>query len=356
MIAKKLYRWAIDKINGRFVSGWCFNRLNKSKPITLTIAADTTVLGRLVNGGYRKDVKEQGLHPSGVCAFDFSFPSDFNPEDFNVLNIFFDSIKSPIISVPCQEIATLRPELSRPICFMHIPKTAGSSFNAYAKTCFAGDRFATHIERLDENERGKSVDRAHYLAGHLPYGEFVDLVGSLEFDYYTIIREPFSHLHSHLNYVKGVRPASAEETYYNFRHNDTIKALSARLNDIDFNTVSEIEIFVNNLKGYELDFFDNIQTRYFLDNRPEKVTADELARAKENLLHFCSIGLTEQYDRFRDRFCKDLGLGPEVQSLRSNKSIDYELFDVNDKQVREAMLPLVVHDLELYSFVAESYW
>ena len=216
---------------------------------------DGTVLGRFSNDGYRPDLVEQQLHPSGVCGFDFSFPDDFTPEAGQWFELYFDSFKSPVVRIDCSEIELLKPTLRTPICFMHIPKTAGTSFNAWARSCFSGDRFFTHIERLTNEELEQGVERAHYLAGHLPLFELDKVVDLSRFELISIIREPFSHLHSHLNYVKGVRPGATLESYYGFRHNKTIKTLSDTLNRIDFSNPDEIHGFVAGLHDYQLDFF-----------------------------------------------------------------------------------------------------
>ena len=318
--------------------------------------ADGIILGRFTNDGYRPDLLEQNLHPSGVCGFDFSFPEDFSPESCEWFALLFDSFSTPVVRIGCSQIEMLKPTLSAPICFMHIPKTAGTSFNALARSCFSGDRFVTHIERLNEQELRQGLVRAHYLAGHLPLYELERIVDLSNFELISIIREPYSHLHSHLNYVKGVRPSSTLEPHYNFRHNEAIKSLSDALNRIDFSSSAAIDRFVAGLQGFQLDFFDNIQTRYFLDYRPDRVGEEELRRACDNISRFSSVGLTESYERFKNRFCESIGVSPAEQRLRSNKSDFYHLFDVSDHSIREALAPLVRFDLRLYDCVSSQYW
>lgn len=317
---------------------------------------DGTVVGSFTNDGYRPDLVEQNLHPSGVCGFDFSFPDNFNPDACGWFDLLFDSFKTPVVRVACSEIEMLKPTLSAPICFMHIPKTAGTSFNALARTCFSGDRFFTHIERLDDQELLGGLDRAHYLAGHLPLYELEQVVDLSGFELISIIREPYSHLHSHLNYIKGVRPGSKLESYYGFRHNETIKSLSDALNRIDFSNPDEIHGFVDDLHDYQLDFFDNIQTRYFLDYRPDRVGEEELQQACSNTSRFSSVGLTENYERFKDRFCESIGVNSSEQKLQSNKSDYYHLFDLSDQNIHEALAPLVQFDLKIYDYVSSQFW
>lgn len=356
MIAAKLYRFSIDRLNGRFISGWCFNRLAKSRPVSIVAVADDKILGRFTNSGYRDDLVEKNLHPSGVCGFDFSFPSDFDPRAHGKFHLCFDSFKKPVATIDCSEIEILQPRLNTPICFMHIPKTAGTSFNSFARACFAGDRFFTHIERLDESDVRRGIKQALYLSGHLPLYELGRLVDLSGYDLISIIREPYAHLHSHLNYVRGVRSGSRFEIHYGFRHNKTVKALSGELNGVDFSDLEEVNGLVTGLHDYQCDFFDNIQTRYFLDYRPERVAEKDLRRACENISNFSSVGLTEAYDHFKKQFCHTIGVTSGEQKLQSNKSEYYHLFDLADPEVRAALEPLVEFDLKLYEFVSDRFW
>ncbi|MBT8329344.1 MAG: hypothetical protein KJN87_06520 [Desulfofustis sp.] len=356
MIAAKFYRYSIDRLNGRFISGWCYPRFSKSRPVYIAAMVDGTLIGRFTNDRYRPDLVEQQLHPSGVCGFDFSFPADFTPDSCQWFELYFDSFKTPVTRIGCSEIELLKPSLTAPICFMHIPKTAGTSFNALARSCFSGDRFITHIERLGEQELQRGLERVHYLAGHLPLHELEKVVDLSGFELISIIREPYSHLHSHLNYVKGVRPGSKLESYYGFHHNETIKSLSDALNRIDFSNPEEIHGFVTGLHDYQLDFFDNIQTRYFLDYRPDRVGEEELRRACSNTSRFISVGLTETYECFKDSFCELIGVSSAEQKLQSNKSDYYQLFDLADQHIREVLAPLVQFDLYLYDYVSTQFW
>ncbi|MDX9897159.1 MAG: hypothetical protein RBS34_17055, partial [Desulfofustis sp.] len=64
------------------------------------------------------------------------------------------------------------------------------------------------------------------------------------------------------------------------------------------------------------------------------------------------IGLTESYDRFRDRFCRDLGLPPQPQSVQANRAQHYRLFDPGRTITREILDPLIRFDLQLYEYAA----
>jgi hypothetical protein len=355
MLPAKLYRFSIDRANGRFLSGWCFHRLKKAQTVLVTIKGDAVVIGSITASEYRPDLKEQKLHPTGRCGFDFSLPGDFNPLDYETLHFFFDRAKKPVVSIPTAELEMLRPDSDQRIFFMHIPKTAGTSFNEFARHCFDQEKYATHLERYAPEIRQEMLAIARYLAGHLTYQEIGELIGVSSFDLYALLRDPYKHLHSHLNYVRSVYLNTEEEQFYQYRHNQTIRDFGERLSRIDFSDLAELHRFVDELSGFELEFFDNIQTRYFLRYKPEKVTSSDYDNACNNLKKFKRIGLTEQYDRFRDLFCEDLGLPPQSQEIQSNKSRDYQLLDLTDPDTRKILKPLVEFDLQLYDTVLQDY-
>jgi len=351
MFAEKLYRYAIDRVNGRFISGWSFHRIFTNRPVSVRVTADGHDLGVFTCRDYRRDLAEQRLHPTGCCGFDFSFPAQFDPRQHAMLHLYVDSSTRPLVSIDCRELTLLEPAPGRPIFFMHIPKTAGTSFNAFARHCFAGDEYFTHIERLSPQQRRQVLPRARYLAGHLPWREVIELLEPAHYDLYALLREPIAHLHSHLNYVRRVHTDAVHEQNFRYQHNDTIKAMGARLAAVEYFDEHQLQRFVAELSGYQCDFFDNVQTRYFLDYRPERVTEADYRQAVKTIERFKAIGLTEHYDHFRDRFCRDLGLPVQQQNTRSNRSQRYHLFDRDSPGIRTIIEPLVCFDRQLYDVI-----
>jgi hypothetical protein len=356
VFTRKLFRYSIDKINGRFISGWCFHRIRKDERLTIRFVADDHYLGAVQAIEYRKDLKIKNLHPSGVCGFDFSFPDDFDPGKYRLLKLYVDKARRPLASIDCGDVEVLEPDPATSIYFMHIPKTAGSSFNAFARLCFPTGEYAPHIERLSETGRRALVGNRKYVAGHLPWGEVGPLVEGSAYSLYSLLRDPYKHLHSHLNYVRSVHANAEHDVYNEYKHNDTIKELAARLNKVNFGDDDELQYFIQGLKGFHRDFFDNIQTRYFLDYRPEKVTVEDLENAKKNILRFQLVGLTEYYHIFLDRFCLDMGLPTQSQTEKSNKSEHYYLFDYRRQTTKQILSPLVGVDLLLYQYVSQIFW
>jgi len=355
MLTKKLFRYSVDKINGRFISGWCFHRLRKTEPVTLRFTADDHPLGTAQTTEYRKDLKTKRLHPTGVCGFDFNFPADFDPRKYHVLKLYVGKARAPLVSFDCGKVTILEADPVKSIYFMHIPKTAGTSFNSFARLCFPFNEYFPHIERLERTKRRDQVGNRKYIGGHIPWSEVRGLIEGSVYDLYALIRDPYTHLHSHLNYVRCLHMNAEHYVHYEFKHNETIKELAATLSRLSFKD-DDLQCFVDGMKGFHLDFFDNIQTRYFLDYRPEKVTVEDFENAKKNISRFSLIGLTEYYSIFLDQFCRDLRLPLQSQTEKSNKSEHYQLFDYTRQTTKDILTPLVEVDLLLYKYVAQTFW
>ncbi len=354
--ASKLYRYSIDTFNGRFVNGWCFHRLYKKRSLKISIVADGQLIGETQTGEYRRDLKHQKLHATGLCGFDYSFPPEFIPERYKTIEIFVTGLDIPLFSISGNEVELLVPVSAQKICFMHIPKSAGSSFNAFLRRCYPRAEYKTHLERMPEEARESIVAANRCISGHLPWYKMKSLVENQEYQLYSIIRDPYRHLHSHINYVRRVFTDSEDEENYDYKHNDTIKKLAEKLMLVDFQDDAQVKQFVAALKGYELDFFDNLQTRYFLDYRPDKVGLSDFENAQKTIKRFRLIGLTEEYDNFVGRFCQDLGLPHQAELQRSNISDHYQLFNPSDDLVDNPLHELVTFDQLLYRSVSDTFW
>ena len=356
MISARLYRYSIDTFNGRFANGWCYHRLYKRKRLTLSFVGDGRLIGTTKTGEFRKDVKKQGLHATGLCGFDYSFPSDFAAERFQKLEIFVTGLDTPLFAIPGTEVETLVPDPAQTICFMHIPKTAGSSFNAFLRRCYPRDLYVSHLERMPAEALESIIETSRCISGHLPWYRMRSLLEKKSCRLYAIIREPYRHLHSHLNYVRRIFTDGGDDAHYDYQHNEAIRVLAEKLAQVDFRNDGQTRDFVAELAGYELDFFDNIQTRYFLDYRPERVGPEDYQKARENISRFSLVGLTEQYERFVNRFCLDLKLPPQAELQRANIADHYQLFDTLNCSAESPLQELIAFDRLLYRHVADTFW
>lgn len=142
------------------------------------------------------------------------------------------------------------------------------------------------------------------------------------------------------------------------RHPRVIRELAIRLNrDLDRkagNIKDTLYAFVQHLDGFERDFFDNIQSRYFLDYRPGRVASEDICAAKENSSVFNRIGTTELYREFTRNFCSENGLNYVEQAKPLNRSRRKKLYRPDSSDIKEILFPLVKYDMELYEYIRSS--
>jgi len=347
-------RYAIDILNSRYISGWCFNLLRKKKPVKLRFYADNQKIGEIVANSYREDLQSYRLHPNGLCGFEFQYPKDINVRNYSHITLYINTSKKPVYRVATDQIPIVIEGGLPKLFFMHIPKTAGTSFNTFARSCFPHDKTMIHIESEDKATYPLLEREKTYLSGHLSIQKIKEGFDVSKFDLHTLIREPHSNLHSHLRWVK--RLGADRKSGFFKKHHKTIQDISIKLNETDLTKGDNLHMLVDNLKGIELDFFDNLQTRYFLDYRPEKVEISDFDNVKKNIPLFKSIGLTEKYPQFIQNFCNFYQMkNVNKPSTPLNKSAYQKLFDYDDPKVRSILAPLVEADLLLYSDIVKLY-
>lgn len=347
-VNNRFLKYSIDHLNSEHVSGWCFNSLRKSKPVKLTFCLDGFVMGATVADSYREDVKSHRLHPNGLCGFDFQFPTARSFRGAGNVAIYAGNARSPFQSFPADQIPqVLKGRLPR-IFFMHIPKTGGTTLNAFAVQYFPTGTTATHIEALSPDLYPQLGAEKNYLAGHLSLHKICEGFDVSSYDLVSMLRDPYRQLHSHLSWIRRI--AANRESGFFLKHEKVVRELAVRLHETDLTINANLKSLVDQAQGFELDFFDNLQTRYFLRYRPERVGNAELRKAQENVGMFKLIGTTERCDELLDRFCDRYGMG-RVSRARSFNRSALQLFDCDDKAVRSILTPFVESDLSLYQYV-----
>jgi hypothetical protein len=348
-----LMRHSIDVFNSRYIAGWFLHFFNKDKPLHLRFISGGKKVGEIVANRYRKDVQLKRVHPTGFCGFDFSFPADVDITAHKSLDIYVDSQKKPFMKL---STADLKPALTQPIpkmLFMHIPKTAGTSFNSFMRMHVPEEAAAHHIEKYSSREYGSLARAKTYLAGHLPVHMLKQNFNMAEFDCYSIVRDPYRHLHSHLNWIKGIAAHKGSAFYK--RHDPVIQKLAMKIAGLDFTDLKQVKNFIMCLQGFELDFFDNCQTRYFLDYRPDKVSVNDFKNTLTNIDLFNHVGLTEKYDQFKSAISSAYNL-PEVSLPAAfNKTLYQPLYDCDSTDMREIFYPLIHSDLLLYETIEKRF-
>lgn len=358
------YKISIDRVNANYISGWCFHRFNKLRKVELELYLDDSLIGETTAGHLREDLCELGIHPNGECGFEFVTSGKIDQTVCHRLTLRTKGSNCCLVQINTDGFEIKEREWftdifrslfvfvrnEKPIMvFMHIPKTAGTSFNTLVHTFLSKGRIVSHLELVEKRKYNRLQGRYNFLSGHLRIGVLKEYFNLEEADLYTIVREPYSHLHSHLKWL--IKTSTDSNDSY-FKHsNRTIYDLGRSLSHIDFGKIDDLAQFTSDIKGTEAAFFDNMQTRYFLDHEPGRVCDNDFEQAVANTELFRLIGLTEDYFSFVNRFVQINGLKKSGLSKKLNLSKTEPLFDYNDQVVREILYPLVRFDLELYDHI-----
>jgi len=339
----------IDVLNNDRIAGWCFSDEDYNSPVVLKFYADDVSLGQSTASIHRPDLKALSFHPTGDCGYEFTIPKHIDIREFTSLKILVDLDQAPIKiidTISIQQVARLH---DKKIMFMHVPKTAGTTFNNFAQTVFPDGTAVVHIESQNINSYADLTTKSTYLAGHLPLREIQAHFDLQQFDLVTILREPYAHLHSHLKWVKNIGK-DPDSDFFNNHSNET-KELALLLNSLDFSTQESLNQLVNGICGELTSLFDNHQTRYFLDYRRIRVEDKDIEIAKSQLDQFTLIGNTEHYQQFVSMFCDRYQITVPLAIDKRNVSESSLIFDITDPLVRQTLHPFVCYDIALYQHI-----
>ena len=358
------YKISIDRVNANYISGWCFHRFQPGRPVRLECYQNEELRAETEASLFREDLRNLGIHPTGKCGFEFVTDSQagFDLEQPILIRVKGkSSVLADLsrekwigpgthIQSRFQRYRLKKKKMSRTAVFMHIPKTAGTSFNTLAQTIFPKGTAINHIELIPQSKYRLLSEHYNYISGHLRLGTLQSSFDSELIDLYTILREPYGQLHSHLKWL--IQTAANPEDRYFEMTNPVIYNLGVKLSRVEFSEKDSLSEFVRNLNSVEAAFVDNLQTRYFLDKQPEKVHPDDVKSALANRSKFRLIGTTEEYDHFVTAFGEINGISIKASNDRMNISASAALFDFQNEEVRSVLLPLVHADLEIYRAIS----
>lgn len=262
---------------------------------------------------------------------------------------------SPAAPLPLQRMVPFAPQgRLRPLIFLHIPKTSGSSCNRLLADLYGDDNFIAHAEyRLPRLlSRRAPTQLADGLSAHMPLCRWSLYAGSAAYDRMTMLRDPWARLVSQINWIGRFlqgRPMPRGATA------DALSRVVSVLGRTDFDSRASMLSFIAAVREEADAFnsFDNLQTRMLYLGHPRatyrpQIGADEVAMAIASVREFALVGFCEDQPTFRDRLVRFLGVSaPSADPVRENVG-SVRLLSQDNSLAREVLAPWVVLDQQLY--------
>lgn len=240
-----------------------------------------------------------------------------------------------------------------PLAFMHIAKTAGSSVNDYFQRLYPQGRTQTFVEHLvyGGSSLGKIFESYDFVSGHLFFGHFHDLPRQIK--RMTIIREPFSHLASHLRWIK----------HYNHDYMfDEMSALPREIRDLiqyvgrhNLGRPEELDHLLTNLPPYGIYLFNNLQCRYLIGDSAfmDSISLRDAEFACSHLEQFDYVFTLDDLPKKIPLVAHHCGLAAEKFVDYVNRSDGQDYPDIACSLTRDVMRKHVLADISLYNHAVQ---
>jgi len=240
--------------------------------------------------------------------------------------------------------------MKKKVFFIHVPKTAGSSFNAFLAENLVGD---AHCEKyLDLQARTfrnpVKIREFDYISGHLNFTDF-QANGFNRNDYFmmTILRDPVKQLISHINWV--IHIFDVGEDFFK-GHPKIIQDMSLELRSLDLNDPAQLIPALQKHAG----LFQNNQAKYFRDEQGRF----DAQIAIDNITTLDLVGLTEEYESSVRKFIAMNDCEMAFSLHRKNRNLKYRLKPetlLSNKEVKHFMENYNKIDAEIYMFAKQHF-
>lgn len=206
--------------------------------------------------------------------------------------------------------------------FLHIPKTAGTSFRLWLHRLFDVDDFLPidHLNELEEIDL-KCLKRKRFASGHFGW-RLLELseMARTTFDPVTILREPADHAYSGLRYANAIPDEDIAKLGEGAQqHRQMGNLVQSGAYDAPGVTLDELQAKASNVA----EQFRNTTLRFLAhwgteDTRAPQTGEAELARAMTRLEAMRFFGLVEDWDGTAILFADAYGLPLRLMDYRHN--------------------------------------
>ncbi|MCZ4060750.1 sulfotransferase family 2 domain-containing protein [Pantoea sp. LMR881] len=167
---------------------------------------------------------------------------------------------------------------TKPIFFLHIPKTAGSSFNKYVSEKMV---CVEHIESKPAiyTEVDKNIADFDFVSAHIDYKNPLSIIRNSSWFRFTFLRDPIAQTVSHLKWVRSF--GTDERAHERHIYTEEENALFARLQSVTLNDVDTLNVLFESCAQFR-KYFDNCQVRYLSNADNDRIDEQDFIRAISN--------------------------------------------------------------------------
>ncbi|WP_368188436.1 sulfotransferase family 2 domain-containing protein [Aestuariibius sp. HNIBRBA575] len=240
----------------------------------------------------------------------------------------------------------------RPLFFVHIPKTSGSSWNSLLEDVYGRRNFISHAEfHLPNikagNDSPKTLD---CVSAHIPLNNWRRQAGTEAYGLITILRDPWARLVSHVNWID--RFNNGKDMSGQGNHADKVAHMASLIAQTDFEDRKSVQYFFDHAHDAgHYAHFDNLQVRMLYRGKLRQMEAPispELTQgALRSLKSFDGFGICEDGNRFQNELLQDLGQPVRAEVPHKNKSSLSKL-RVDHHIARDVLQPWLAADQTLY--------
>jgi hypothetical protein len=234
----------------------------------------------------------------------------------------------------------------KPVVFLHLQKTAGTSIVDIARQFYGNDNVISHSayllgtndllsnEKSSQNEHSQDIlTPIQFISGHFGYDVAKQFMGSHYS--FTFLRNPVERILSFYYFCRIRDPNQ-------FKHHELAHRLSLdEFLELGF-TDRSIKAHIWNYQVSQLATGWGSTSGLVLND------AELLASAIQHLDDFSYIGFTETYDKDQDKILKDIGITIPVGKHKSNANPERPLFDDLPQSSKDLLMGLTELDRALY--------
>ena len=240
----------------------------------------------------------------------------------------------------------------KPLFFVHIPKTSGSSWNSALAAAYGAENFHKHAEWALPGllDASKPTIQADGVSGHIPVNKWRHYTGATAYGLITVLRDPWARLVSHINWIDrfnhGKSLAGQGQQAEKLAH---VSGLIART---DFENRASLKTFMDQTHDKGLfTAFDNLQVRMLvwgkINAMQGSVSHAYTGAALRGLRQFSGFGFCEDGNVFLNQVTTVLGVTAPVPLPHDNKG-PIKRVHTNMHIARDVLHPWIVHDSSLY--------